>query len=213
MNHITSPTAIGNLIVVAAPSGAGKTSLVAATLKAMPSVKLSVSHTTRPMRNGEADGKDYHFIDQQGFQQLIAEDKFVEYAEVFGNFYGTSKMALQEPLQSGHDIILEIDWQGALLIKKAFPDAIRVFILPPSIEELRDRLENRGKDSTDVIERRMIEARDQISHYNEFDYLIVNDNFEKAVGELQGLIQASRLRLTAQQSRYEALLDSLLSNN
>lgn len=212
MPHSTTPTAIGNLIVVAAPSGAGKTSLVAATLDAMPSVQLSVSHTTRPMREGEVNGKDYHFTDVKSFQQLVADDGFVEHAEVFGNFYGTSKMALQEPLKSGHDIILEIDWQGALLIKQAFPDAIRVFILPPSIEALRDRLENRGKDSEEVIKRRMIEARDQVIHYREFDYLIVNDDFDKAVGELKGLIQASRLRLTAQQSRYKTLISSLLTS-
>lgn len=204
-------TSVGNLIVIAAPSGAGKTSLVAGALSAMPDVKLSVSHTTRPMREGEVDGKDYYFVDVPTFQQMVANEAFIEHAEVFGNFYGTSKQALARPLSKGHDIILEIDWQGALAIKNSFPDAIRVFILPPSIEALIERLVTRGKDDQAIIDRRMMEAREQIGHYQEFDYLIVNDNFHQALDELKGLIKASRLRLNAQKHRYSGLIHTLLS--
>jgi guanylate kinase len=185
--------------------------LVSAILKETSDIQLSISHTTRTKRDGEVNGQDYHFVTSEAFSTLISNDEFVEHAKVFGNFYGTSKSALSAPLKQGDDVILEIDWQGARAIKHSFPDAISIFILPPSIESLAQRLNRRGKDSDSVIKRRMTEAKEQISHYDEFDYIIVNDDFDQALKDLQGLIHASRLRISAQQLRYANLFKNLLS--
>jgi guanylate kinase len=203
----------GLLLVVAAPSGAGKTSLVRALLEADDRVQVAVSHTTRPQRPGETDGINYHFVDLPAFQALIDDDGFVEHAEVFGNRYGTSKAALRACLAAGKDVVLEIDWQGARQVRAAFPDAVAsIFILPPSLKTLKERLTGRGQDAADVIEARMAKAVAEMSHYQDFDYLIVNDRFEVAASELSSVVHAERLRRPRQSSRHEDLLGSLLGS-
>lgn len=202
----------GLLIVVAAPSGAGKTSLVRALLEADNRVQVAVSHTTRPQRPGETDGVNYHFVDLPAFQALVDADGFVEHAEVFGNRYGTSKAALRACLAAGKDVVLEIDWQGARQVRAAFPEAVAsVFIVPPSLATLQERLTGRGQDAADVIEARMAKAVAEMSHYQDFDYLIVNDAFEVAASELRSVVSAERLQRPRQASRHAALLSSLLS--
>ncbi|MEM1230297.1 MAG: guanylate kinase [Pseudomonadota bacterium] len=204
----------GLLLVVAAPSGAGKTSLVRALLETDPKVRVAVSHTTRPIRPGEADGVNYHFVDLPDFERLIAEDAFVEHAEVFGNRYGTSKAALASSLAGGQDVVLEIDWQGARQVRTAFPDTVAsIFILPPSLATLKQRLTGRGQDAPAVIEARMAKAVAEISHYADFDYLVVNDDFDTAAAELASIVRAERLRRPRQGARHEALLNSLLNAN
>lgn len=193
--------AVGNIYIVVAPSGAGKTSLVAALLQAEPTVELSVSYTTRAARAGEEDGKHYHFIDQTAFQSMIAAGDFLEYAEVYGNFYGTSVRWLQSRLEAGHDILLEIDWQGAEQVRKVFPGAVGIFILPPSIEELERRLRGRGTDSEEVILRRLASARSEIDKVAEYDYIVVNDDFERARVDLISIFRARRLRAAVQVAR------------
>ena len=193
--------AVGNIYIVVAPSGAGKTSLVAALLQAEPSVELSVSYTTRPARSGEVDGQHYHFVGHAEFQDMIAGQDFLEYAEVYGNFYGTSVRWLQSRLEQGRDILLEIDWQGAEQVRKVFPDAVGIFILPPSIEELERRLRGRGTDSEEVILRRLASARSEIDKVAEYDYIVVNDDFERAKGDLVSIFRARRLRAAVQTMR------------
>ncbi|WP_159879430.1 guanylate kinase [Aquitalea denitrificans] len=193
--------AVGNIYIVVAPSGAGKTSLVAALLQAEPTVELSVSYTTRAARTGEEDGKHYHFIDHAAFQSMIAAGDFLEYAEVYGNFYGTSVRWLQSRLEAGHDILLEIDWQGAEQVRKVFPGAVGIFILPPSIEELERRLRGRGTDSEEVILRRLASARSEIDKVAEYDYIVVNDDFERARVDLISIFRARRLRAAVQTQR------------
>ncbi|RMC93507.1 guanylate kinase [Aquitalea palustris] len=193
--------AVGNIYIVVAPSGAGKTSLVAALLQAEPSVELSVSYTTRPARSGEVDGQHYHFVGHAEFQAMIAGQDFLEYAEVYGNFYGTSVRWLQSRLEQGRDILLEIDWQGAEQVRKVFPDAVGIFILPPSIEELERRLRGRGTDSEEVILRRLASARSEIDKVAEYDYIVVNDDFERAKGDLVSIFRARRLRAAVQTMR------------
>jgi guanylate kinase len=193
--------AVGNIYIVVAPSGAGKTSLVAALLQAEPTVELSVSYTTRAARTGEEDGKHYHFIDHAAFQSMIAAGDFLEYAEVYGNFYGTSVRWLQSRLEAGHDILLEIDWQGAEQVRKVFPGAVGIFILPPSIEELERRLRGRGTDSEEVILRRLASARSEIDKVAEYDYIVVNDDFERARIDLISIFRARRLRAAVQTLR------------
>jgi guanylate kinase len=199
----------GSLIIISAPSGAGKTSLIKALLSQDPRVQVSVSHTTRAPRPGENHGKEYFFVSKEEFQALIAKQEFLEQAEVFGNFYGTSKGAIQGQRQAGIDVILEIDWQGARQIRTIYPDAISIFILPPSREALNQRLRDRGQDSDDIIQKRMAAAIAEMSHYEEYDYLIFNDDFQQALRELSCLIQSLRLRLAQQQTRYPTLLTTL----
>ncbi len=206
----TRPQSKGLLYVVSAPSGAGKTSLVAALLQQLAQVEVSVSHTTRPMRPGEQDGVNYHFVQQQAFQALVAEGAFFEHAQVFGNFYGTSRLAINQRLDAGVDVILEIDWQGAQQVRQQQPDAIGIFILPPSLQALRERLNGRGQDSTEVIEGRMQQAISEMSHWHEYDYLLINDDFSQALAELRAIFVAKRLELAKQRLNNAALLAELL---
>jgi len=200
----------GTLYIVSAPSGAGKTSLVKALLDALPEVRVSVSHTTRAMRPGEVDGVNYHFVDCATFTRLLEHGDFLEHAEVFGNYYGTSQAALERTLAEGHDLILEIDWQGAQQVRRKLPQAQSIFILPPSQAALRQRLDNRGQDSAEIIERRMREAVSEMSHYVEYDYLIINDDFAKALEDLKSIFRTRQLRLDRQQRRHDDLLEDLL---
>lgn len=188
----------GILYVVAAPSGAGKTSLVKALLQKDTAIRLSVSYTTRAPRPGETNGVDYHFVSVEDFRQMAARGEFLESAEVYGNFYGTSQAWISGEIAAGRDILLEIDWQGAAQVKKLFPTAVTVFILPPSIEALRERLSNRGQDSGEVIDKRMAAARDDISHAAEFEYIIVNDDFDQALLDFLAVVRASRLTVSRQ---------------
>lgn len=210
INH-RPETNCGMLYIISAPSGAGKTSLVKALLEEVDCVEVSVSYTTRAKRPGEREGIDYHFIDQATFENMIAEDQFIEHAKVFGNYYGTSRQRIKEKMHAGIDIILEIDWQGAQQVRQQFEDCTTIFILPPSRHELLSRLNERGQDSGDVIAKRMEEANEQISHYKEFEYLIVNDQFSHALGELKALIHAFRLRQTTQCRRHHTLIEALLT--
>ena len=200
----------GKLYVVAAPSGAGKTTLVRLLLDSEPSVHLSVSYTTRGPRPGELDGREYHFVDVATFRAMMARGDFLEWAEVHGNFYGTSKVWIADQLNTGHDVLLEIDWQGAQQVRAAFPDAIGVFILPPSMEELTRRLTGRGTDSAEVIERRLAAAQAEMRHVGEFDYVIINDSLEQALDDLRAVVHASRLNLDAQRARHAALFARLI---
>lgn len=201
----------GILYTVSAPSGAGKTSLVNALVKSNPEVCVSVSHTTRPRRPGEEDGVNYHFVSHETFEQMLGEGAFLEHAQVFGNFYGTSQHWVENTLAAGMDVILEIDWQGAAQVRHLLPDTVSLFILPPSLSSLRQRLTGRGQDDDAVIEARMREAINEISHYAEADYLIVNDDFTLALAQLQALITSQHLRREVQADRYQSLLKELLS--
>lgn len=201
----------GSLFIISAPSGAGKTSLVAKLVESQPEIEVSVSHTTRPMRNGEENGVHYHFVSKEEFEAEIKEANFLEYAEVFGNYYGTSHKVVEQKLAEGVDVILEIDWQGAEQVRRLVPEAISIFIVPPSIEELRSRLTNRGQDAEDVIARRLSEAQTEMSHFLSFDYLVVNDDFDTALNQLQAIFTASRLTIAKQESAQAALMASLLA--
>ena len=201
----------GILCIVAAPSGAGKTSLVKSLVETTPDVVASVSHTTRPPRPGERDGVHYHFVSLATFEAMIAEGAFLEHARVFGNQYGTSRAAVLSKLQAGLDVILEIDWQGARQVRDQLPDCPSIFILPPSRHALRQRLAGRGQDSAEVIERRMAAALDELSHYAEFDYLVINDRFETALTELRAILIAQRQRRPVQLARHPELFRALLS--
>jgi len=202
---------LGTLYIVSAPSGAGKTSLLKALLEKDEDLRVSVSHTTRAMRPGEKNGVDYWFTDATDFKRMVGEGAFIEHAEVFGNLYGTSENAVRELLQTGVDVVLEIDWQGARQVRKCFPEAISVFVLPPTRQALRQRLNARGQDSNEVIERRMREARSEMEHFAEYDFLIINDRFEQALVELQALIVSQRLRESVQSQRLEKQLGDLLA--
>jgi guanylate kinase len=206
MNHTP-----GTLYIISAPSGAGKTSLVKALIDAQPSIRLSVSHTTRAMRPGEENGINYHFVERAEFLALIEHGDFLEHAEVFGNLYGTSQSTLQQTLDEGHDLILEIDWQGAEQVRRLMPQARSIFILPPSQQALRQRLTNRGQDSDEIIEGRMREAVSEMSHYVEYDFLVINDDFATALEDLKAIFRANRLQQTPQQQRFSTLLASLLA--
>ena len=201
----------GTLFVISAPSGAGKTSLVQALVESTSALVVSVSHTTRPQRPGEENGVNYHFVTADRFTDMVNDGAFLEHAEVFGNLYGTSCNDVQQRLDQGQDVILEIDWQGAMQVRRQLPNSVSVFILPPSQAVLRERLQGRGQDSSDVIERRMAEAVDQLSHHVEFDYLVVNDEFTTAVADLQAIVRCHRLRAAAQVERHSELLINLLS--
>ncbi|MBJ9974363.1 guanylate kinase [Pseudomonas sp. S75] len=200
----------GTLYIVSAPSGAGKTSLVDALTRKDEQIRVSVSHTTRAMRPGESHGVNYHFVAHDAFRALIAQGDFLEHAEVFGNFYGTSRSALQETLAQGFDLILEIDWQGAQQVRRLMPEALSIFILPPSQQALRERLDGRGQDSEEIIAGRMKEAVSEMVHYDEFDYVIVNDDFVQALEDLKSVFRANRLLLAKQKQRHGALLEQLV---
>ncbi|MDO6459314.1 guanylate kinase [Granulosicoccaceae sp. 1_MG-2023] len=201
----------GQLYTVSAPSGAGKTSLVRQLMQRVPDLKVSVSHTTRPMRPGDLEGRDYFFVDKPRFEQMIADGAFLEYAQVFDNYYGTSRAAVEATLKAGHDVLLEIDWQGASQVKQLLPDTCSIFILPPSREALVERLQGRGQDSEEVIARRTAEAVAEMVHYHSADYLIINDQFDVAVHQLVSLVEAGRLTLQRQQARHHDLIEKLLS--
>ncbi len=203
----------GTLYVISAPSGAGKTSLVQAVVAALPDVVVSVSHTTRKMRDGEVDGRDYHFIGEQHFLEMIADDQFLEHASVFGNRYGTSRQHIQQQLDSGRDVILEIDWQGARQIRQLMSGCKSIYILPPSIQALRDRLKGREQDSDDVIESRMHEAVSEMTHYGEFDYIVINDDFEQARVELASIFVCNRMLTQHQEQTHADILADLLKPN
>ncbi|HZP91987.1 MAG TPA: guanylate kinase [Burkholderiales bacterium] len=199
----------GNLFVVCAPSGAGKTSLVRALLARDPHVHLSVSHTTRAARPGERDGRDYHYVSRETFQRMVEAGEFLESAEVHGNYYGTSQRWVDEQRSHGNDIVLEIDWQGARQVRRLIAETIGIFVLPPSLEVLRARLTDRRQDSPSVIERRLAAARSEIAHVEEFDYVIINKDFDDAVEDLASIVRATRLRLPVQLARNSALINSL----
>lgn len=184
----------GQLFIISAPSGAGKTSLVKALLGLLPELEASVSYTTRPRRPSEQTGVDYNYVSIEHFQSMVKDGGFLEYAEVFGNYYGTSTKLVEQQLLTGTDVILEIDWQGAQQVRQLVPNCVSIFILPPSKEVLEKRLKGRGQDADDVIARRMQAAVAEMSHYVEFDYLVVNDDFDRALKDLSSLIQSQRLK-------------------
>ena len=200
----------GTLYVISAPSGAGKTSLVKALTGSTNDVVVSVSYTTRPMRPGEIDGVHYNFVSAEEFQRMRDRGEFLEYAQVFENYYGTSKHWLETKLGEGVDVILEIDWQGAQQVRKTFRHAVGIFILPPSRQTLLQRLRSRGQDSEDVIARRTDGAIEEMSHYHEFDYLVINDNFETALADLRAVLRSQRLATARQQQKYATTLVELL---
>ncbi|MEW5889254.1 MAG: guanylate kinase [Pseudomonadota bacterium] len=200
---------IGNLFIVAAPSGAGKTTLVGELLARDGLIELSVSYTTRPPRPGEADGSDYHFVDVATFTAMRSRGEFLESAEVHGNYYGTSRRWLEERLRAGRDVLLEIDWQGARQVKALFPEAIGVFVLPPSYEELERRLRGRGQDGADVIERRLAAAREEMRHVSEFEYVIINNDLQEALADLSAVVRTARLRYAEQRQRHATLFSNL----
>ena len=199
----------GHLYIIAAPSGAGKSSLVAALLAEDRLVRLSVSHTTRSPRPSEVDGKDYYFVDRDKFLHMAANGEFLESAEVYGNLYGTSQRWIEETRNSGHDVVLEIDWQGAQQLRKIFSNVVSIFILPPNLEALRARLEGRKQDTPETIARRLAAAQEDISHVVEFDYVIINNNFTDAVKDLCGIIRTQRLQLARQLAAHDTLLLNL----
>lgn len=191
----------GRLFLVTAPSGAGKSSLVSALLRADPTVHLSISHTTRSPRPGEVDGREYHFVTVETFEAMKEDNAFLEWAYVHGNYYGTSKKWIESELAVGHDVLLEIDWQGALQVKRLFPDVVGIFILPPSVEALRERLNKRATDAPEVIARRLAGAGAEMVHAGQFDYVIINDDFERAKDDLIAIVRASRLSFKTQAVR------------
>ncbi len=201
----------GTLYIIAAPSGAGKTSLVAALVESTSHICVSVSHTTRAMRPGEVDGVNYHFTSVDEFKAMIGQNAFLEHAEVFGNYYGTSQAWVEEQLNQGKDVILEIDWQGAQQVRRLMRDAVSLFIIPPSKQALHERLVGRKTDDASVIEKRMNLAVNEMSHYGEFDYLIINDQFDDALFDLKAIVRAQRLAMPFQQTYRQALLRELLS--
>lgn len=199
----------GNLFIVSAPSGAGKTSLVNAVLAFMPEIDLSVSYTTRLPRAGEVDGKDYHFVSRETFLQMAKDGDFLESAEIYGNLYGTSQSWIETEVSSGRDILLEIDWQGAAQVRRIFPESTGIFILPPSLQALEARLRGRGKDSEEVIARRLQAACDEIAHVAEFDYVIINDRLDEAVRQLTAVVVAAGLRRGRQLERHQDMINQL----
>ena len=205
-----APPASGCLFVLAAPSGGGKTSLVRALLEREPGIRLSVSYTTRPPRPGEQDGVHYHFVDEAKFMALKGAGEFLEHAHVHGNWYATSANWLKREVELGHDMLLEIDWQGARQVRRLIPEAVHIFILPPSLASLKERLEKRGQDAPDVIARRLEAAREEMRHCGEFDYVIMNQDFARAVDDLSVIVRAARLTASRQQVRHAGLIAQLL---
>lgn len=206
-------TAKGNLFIVSAPSGAGKTSLMAALVDQLSGLRISVSHTTRPKRPGEEHGVNYHFTDRDTFLDMVNKNAFLEHAEVFGNLYGTSAQWVDDARLAGEDVILEIDWQGAEQVRRLVPDAFSIYILPPSLDILADRLRSRAQDHEDVISQRLAGAREEMAHYPEFDYLVVNDDFDRALEDLKAVVQSTRLGQRSQQQRLQPILQALLSSS
>jgi len=200
----------GTLYILSAPSGAGKTSLLKALRERDGRLQVSVSHTTRPMRPGEQDGVHYHFVTPEQFLHMVGAGEFLEHAEVFGNYYGTAEASVRGQLEQG-DLVLEIDWQGAQQVRSRFPEAVSIFILPPSPEALRQRLDARGQDSEEVIRKRTAEAVNEMSHYAEFDYLVINDDFATALDDLASILRAQRLRMGPQSQRQAERISELLS--
>jgi len=201
----------GNLYIISAPSGAGKTSLVRKIMEKRGNVCFSISHTTRAMRPGEKNGFDYHFIDTGAFQEMIKDDAFIEHAQVFDNYYGTSHASVEDQLADGLDVVLDIDWQGARQIRAQLPHAINIFILPPSKQALDERLHTRGQDSEEIIAQRMQSAIQEMSHYDEYQYLILNDDFETATTELDAILHSQHLTINQQSLRHQVIINELLS--
>jgi guanylate kinase len=199
----------GNLFIISAPSGAGKTSLVQSLLKHDPHIELSVSHTTRDPRSGEQNGKDYHFVSRETFLEMAKHGEFLESAEVYGNLYGTSQNRIRQEIARGRDILLEIDWQGAAQVRRLFPDCVSIFILPPSLAALEQRLKGRGKDSDAVIAKRMAAVSVDVSHVAEFNYVIINNDLNDALQELAAVVLSARLRSNQQLSRHQDLINQL----
>ncbi len=210
LQHADAGIGPGTLYIVSAPSGAGKSSLVNALLKRLSFAYLSISHTTRPMRPGEVNGEHYHFVSAEVFLDRVKQGDFLEYAQVFGNYYGTSRSYVEGQLARGRDVILEIDWQGARQVRQLIPDSRGLFILPPSLDALRERLEKRAQDSAEVIERRMNEAMSEMSHYEEYDYLLFNDDFYQTLDEMCSILIARRLRTPVQTRLHADTLQQLL---
>ncbi|PNP98296.1 guanylate kinase [Moraxella sp. RCAD0137] len=202
----------GKLFIITAASGTGKTSLVKELLATTDNLTVSISHTTRAPRPGESDGVHYHFTTVDAFKQMIDESAFLEYAQVFDNFYGTTRQAVEHLLHDGVDVILEIDWQGALQVKEKFSDAVMIFILPPSRDALRSRLSGRGQDSDEVIEKRLAGSITEMRQYDKFDYVVINDDFADALSDLQTIIKSHRLSLAVQATRNQALIADLLAD-
>lgn len=200
---------MANLFVIAAPSGCGKTSLIKALIEKTNNLCVSISHTTRNARASEVHGEDYFFVSKAEFEQIKRTNGFIESAQIFDNYYGSAKQTVKDLLTQAQDVILEIDWQGARQVKKTFPDIISIFIIPPSVSVLRQRLTTRGQDDISIIERRMQDAVSEIQHYDEFDYLLVNDNFEVALSDLSNIIHSQRLSTGQQFSKHQALLETL----
>ena len=203
----------GTLYIVAAPSGAGKSSIVNAVLARDPNISLSVSFTSRPARPGERDGEHYHFVGDAEFEAMVEAGDFFEHARVHGDWKGTARQSVEPQLSAGRDVLLEIDWQGARQVRAMVPEAVGVFILPPSRAALDERMRKRGQDSEEVIQRRLAAAREEMSHYGEFDYVIVNEDFDTAVGEMCSIFTASRLRRDAQVARHAMLISALLAGD
>ena len=201
----------GTLFVVSAPSGAGKTSLVKALRESLGGLAVSVSHTTRAQRPGEEYGRDYFFVERPDFERMIEAGAFLEHARVFDNHYGTARLTVEAGLKGGQDILLEIDWQGARQVRSLMPECVSIFVLPPSLETLGKRLEGRGQDGPETISRRMRDARSEMSHYGEYDYLVVNDDFGEALSELRDIVLAQRLKTARQAARYRSLIKELLA--
>lgn len=199
----------GTLYIVSSPSGGGKTSLVKALLEAEPEVRLSISHTTRPPRAGEADGRDYHFVPREAFERMVQAGEFLESAEIYGNRYGTSQKWIESERKAGHDVLLEIDWQGAQQVRSLMRGTASIFILPPSLEVLEQRLRTRSQDPPEVIARRLATAREEISHLREFDYVIINKDFNRAALELASIVRAERLRLARQLARNADVINEM----
>ena len=211
MNYNMVESCSGSLFIVAAPSGGGKTSLVKKLINDLSNIVVSISHTTRNMRPGETNGVDYFFVDDKEFLKMVDDSSFVEHAQVFNHYYGTSAAQIMERLKSGIDVVLDIDWQGANQIKSSFKDAVSIFVIPPSLEILKERLMNRQQDDSKTIAGRMHSAQDELSHYKDFDYLIVNDDFDIAASELQSIVVAHRLKIERQALKQRKLLSFLLS--
>ena len=201
----------GRLYVISAPSGAGKTSLVKRLLESEPRLRLSISHTTRTRRPTEVEGREYHFVTKPQFEELAARGEFLEHARVFDNDYGTARAFVEAQLAEGHDVLLEIDWQGARQVRRAMPDCVSIFVLPPARQTLAERLARRATDTPEVIRRRLKDAAGDMSHYHEFDYVVVNDDFEKAANDLVSIIEARGEHLSALRSELQGLLANLLA--